>query len=70
MSLLLDEGFQCHDDTRAAAGQAALLFIKDNTHARVTLKRYPKDARITVITFILLTDRNAKDTVGQSVDED
>lgn len=56
--LLLDEGFQCHEDSRAPDGSARLLFAKGMTYARVTLRTYPKDATITLITFVLLTDQD------------
>lgn len=70
VNLLLDEGFTCHEDSRTAGGPVRLLFIKDKAHARVTLRKYSKDETITVIAFILLTDRNSNDTVKQSVEKD
>lgn len=57
--LLLNEGFECHNNSRAAGGRARLHFIKGPTHALVTLRTYAKDATITLITVILMTDRDA-----------
>jgi len=55
LGLLLDEGYDCHNDSRPADGPIRLEFRKDQTYAGVTLRKDPRNAKMVQISVVVLT---------------
>ena len=54
LALLLDSGYDCHNDLRPTGGPIRLEFRKDQTYASVSLRTDPRNAKIVVIGLVVL----------------
>ena len=55
LALLLDSGYDCHNDVRPTGGPIRIEFRKDQTYASVSLRTDPRNAKIVVIGLVVLT---------------